>query len=201
MVAIFPIDDAAAALGQQSLAIAEVPTLRPLQQLAANRALSPQRIAIDAAYRLVDGGKLVQFRRFEQFIQRRDCADRDAERIGLDAAQVGHARDIDDAPGRHDHLGHEWHKIGAARQERRLLRVVAEQFEHTARAGRSRIFKGFHQAFLASKASRTRLGVMGRTGTRTPSALATAFEMAAPGLMTGGSPRPTTPRSYSLSGS
>ena len=46
-----------------------------------------------------------------------------------------------------------------------------------------------------SSAARTLPGVSGRVGTRTPMALATALEIAAPGEITGGSPRPTTPRS------
>src|ERR1039458_3641125 len=46
-----------------------------------------------------------------------------------------------------------------------------------------------------SSASSTRAGVSGRKGTRTPMALATALEMAAPGETTGGSASPITPRS------
>ena len=52
---------------------------------------------------------------------------------------------------------------------------------------------------LFFSAARTRSAVSGSVGTRTPMALATALEMAAPGEMTGGSPRPITPcSSYPL---
>src|ERR1039458_9296943 len=47
---------------------------------------------------------------------------------------------------------------------------------------------------LPSSASSTRAGVSGRNGTRTPIALATAFEMAAPGETTGGSANPMPPQ-------
>src|SRR5262249_34960269 len=50
-------------------------------------------------------------------------------------------------------------------------------------------------------ASSTRCGSRGIVGTRTPMALATALLIAAPGLITGGSPRPITPRFRWSSGS
>jgi hypothetical protein len=51
------------------------------------------------------------------------------------------------------------------------------------------------RAPVEPRAANTRSGVRGRKGTRTPKALATALEIAAPGEITGGSPIPITPRS------
>src|SRR5262249_9830959 len=90
-------------------------------------------------------------------------------------------------------------QIGSAREDRRVALVIRQQRDRFLFGARAGVFKGIH-ARPPFNASRTRLGVSGRTGTRTPGALATALEMAAPGAGTGGSPRPTTPRSYSLSG-
>src|SRR4051794_12729697 len=95
--------------------------------------------------------------------------------------------EINDASRSHEFGPQQTHQIWTAGKDRRVT-VFRIQELHSFGFGRwTSIFKRLH-AFAPFNASRTRFGVIGRTGTRTPTALATAFEIAAPGEMTGGSP-------------
>ena len=102
-----------------------------------------------------------------------------------------------DQPFWRDHIiFHQREQIGPAREDFGLAPACAQQADGLGSGIWADIFKRSHQApAFCSSAARTRSGVSGRNGTRTPIALATAFEIAAPGEITGGSPSPITPRS------
>src|SRR5262249_58485980 len=92
---------------------------------------------------------------------------------------------------------HQRQQIGTAGERFSLSPFVAEQRNGLFFRGWACIFEFVHQPlppFFANAAS-TRLGVSGSVETRTPMALATAFDIAAPGELVGGSPRPIGPRS------
>src|SRR5207248_8605825 len=95
---------------------------------------------------------------------------------------------------RRDHIFlHQAHEIGSAREH---LRIVSQHCDGGFDRCRRCVFNCLHYAVPPfSMAARTLSGVSGSVGTRTPMALATALEMAAPGEITGGSPSPITPRS------
>ena len=107
--------------------------------------------------------------------------------------------DVDDARGCCEMALHQVDEVGAAGQYRRVAAVIVQKLQSFGFGCGRRVLEFFH-AWLPFSASRTRFGVSGITGTRTPMALATAFEIVAPHAITGGSPRPITPRWYSLSG-
>ena len=123
-----------------------------------------------------------------------ESASIDAQRIDL--LQAHHA------VGRDDHLLHQADQVGAAGQDFGLAPFGREQLQHLVLAPRRGIFEGFHLGIPRfQECPEPAWGSSASTGTRTPRALQTALEIAAPGLMTGGSPKPITPRARSLSGS
>src|SRR5262249_61265557 len=90
---------------------------------------------------------------------------------------------------------HQRQQIGTAGERFSLSPFRAEQHNGLFFRGWACIFEFVHQPlppFFAIAAS-TRSGVSGKVETRTPMAFATAFEIAAPGELTGGSPRPIVP--------
>src|SRR5207245_8369524 len=131
----------------------------------------------------------------EQLLEGGQRSQLQAAAVGADAAQLLDALDVDQALGRGHVVLHEREQVGAAGQGRGVVPGAAEETDRLLLRGGARVLESAHQARLPSSAARTRLGVSGMWGTRTPMALATALEMQAPGEITGGSPRPTTPRS------
>ena len=119
---------------------------------------------------------------WNDFLERRDVLD------------VDHALG-DDAVGLQ-----QVHEVGPAGEDGRVAVVLGEELDRFGFSLGAGVFEGSH-AFAPFRASSTRFGVRGSTGTRTPMALATALEMAAFGEMAGGSPRPMTPRLYWSAGS
>src|SRR5437868_5203545 len=95
-----------------------------------------------------------------------------------------------------DIIFHERQQIGTAGKDLSLSPIRAQQADGLLWCRWAGVFKGPHHApAFSPNAASTRSGVSGRNGTRTPMAFATAFEIAAPGEITGGSPSPITPRS------
>src|SRR5581483_6167495 len=98
--------------------------------------------------------------------------------------------------GMYDIIFHERQQVSAAAKDLSLSPIRTQQADGLIWGGGSGELEGSHHApaFWPNAVS-TRSGVSGRNGTRTPIAFATAFEIAAPGEITGGSPSPMTPRS------
>src|SRR5437016_5955067 len=94
---------------------------------------------------------------------------------------------------------HQAEQIASAREHFSIVPLLTEKANRLLLLFGAGVFEGSHARPPScpdfSRASRTRSGVSGRFGTRTPIALATAFEIAAPGETVGGSPMPITPRS------
>src|SRR5262249_18004346 len=87
-------------------------------------------------------------------------------------------------------------QVGAPGQQLRLAPLLVEQGQRLLDRGRPMIGEVLHLAFPPfARASRTRFGVSGMNGTRTPRALNTALPTAAAVEMVGGSAIPITPRS------
>src|SRR5439155_25564962 len=107
--------------------------------------------------------------------------------------------DVDEALGTNNVILHERQQVGAAGQYFSISPVLSQQLDYLLLLLWTGVFKGPHARPPAafSSASSTRSGVSGSMGTRTPMALATALEIAAPGETVGGSPNPITPRSSS----
>src|ERR1700736_2370592 len=104
--------------------------------------------------------------------------------------------DVDHPLGRNHVVLHQGEQVCTAGENFGVAPGRAQQADGLGTAGRAGIFKRSHHApAFCPRAARTRSGVSGRKGTRTPIAFATALEMAAPGEITGGSPNPMTPRS------
>src|SRR5262249_38284530 len=135
----------------------------------------------------------------ENLIERGERPDHEAVGNRRDALHRFDVLDIDDPLGTDTAGPQQVEEVGPAGQHGGISAMGRKQLDRLFFGAGAGIFEGIH-ARPPFRASRTRLGVRGRTLTRTPIALATAFEMAAPGEMTGGSPSPTTPRSYSLLG-
>src|SRR5581483_3251411 len=99
-------------------------------------------------------------------------------------------------PGVDDIVLHQRQKVGATGQHFSLPPGCTQEAHGLFFRSRTRVFEGSHYApAFCANAPSTRSGVRGKNGTRTPIALATALEIAAPGEITGGSPKPMTPRS------
>ena len=115
--------------------------------------------------------------------------------------QAGNVFDIDDALGSENEILHEAEEIGPTSEDFGIAPVRGEQAKSLFHRVRTYVLELNHafSPFCSPNAASTRAGVRGSMGTRTPIALATALLMAAPGEMTGGSPRPTTPRLSYLS--
>src|SRR6185312_12883159 len=110
--------------------------------------------------------------------------------------QVADALYIHQALGMDDVVFHQPQQVAPACQNLGVVPLFTKQCDCLLFLFWDGVFEGSHalapsdSAF--SSASSTRSGVSGRKGTRTPMALATAFEIAAPGETVGGSPMPIT---------
>src|SRR5215472_11725452 len=125
--------------------------------------------------------------------QRTDAQTLRAQRCSL---QIFNLLNVHQPLGSDDIVLHQCEQIGSAGEYCCISPACAEQADRLRSAVRTDVFKGSHQApAFCPSAARTRSGVRGRNGTRTPMAFATAFEIDAPGEITGGSPSPITPRS------
>src|SRR5207248_1775377 len=114
----------------------------------------------------------------------------------LDAVQVLDAVEADDLLRLGDVLLLQVVQVGAAGQQLGRAPGGVEQPDHGVNRFGPVVGEVLHEfpPFLA-RAARTRSGVNGAYGTRTPRALWTALPMAAQVEMVGGSPMPMTPRS------
>ena len=184
--------------GQQAEAVAEIPAARALAEVAAHgRHVADLRaggVFGDGGERRVVLADVGVVGEVGDASQRADA--QPGARVVADAVQTGDRLDVDQALGGDDVVLHEREQVGAAGEQFGSPQFWREQSDGLLFGFGSGVFEGLHAAppFFSS-AARTRSGVRGRKGTRTPMALATALEMAAPGEITGGSPSPMTPRS------
>src|SRR3989441_13128481 len=125
-----------------------------------------------------------------QLAKRRCGADADSFPRGLNAFQLGDVAQADDTAWRGKVLFERGHQVSATGENLRFTPLVAEQRGGFLQCAWCGVFKRFHAATPPfCNTARTRSGVKGKWGARTPIAFATALAMAAPGDMTGGSPR------------
>ena len=127
--------------------------------------------------------------------QRRRRADANAFRIRVDTPQIREVLQTYHTFRRNDILFQTRNQVGTTGEDFRFPPSWCKK----AYGLRERFwcckFERIHASFPPfSRAARTRSAVSGSVATRTPHALATAFEIAAPGEITGGSPNPITPR-------
>src|ERR1051326_723608 len=131
-----------------------------------------------------------------QLSKRGQRADAQSLCVRGNATEIRNVFDVDLSFRCQDIVFHQCQQIGTAREDFGVSPGCAQQADGLGSAVRADVFKRSHHAPpFFSIAARTRSGVSGRNGTRTPMALATALEIAAPGEITGGSPNPMTPRS------
>ena len=104
--------------------------------------------------------------------------------------------DIDEALGCDDLCFHECQQIAAACNQFGSTPMRLEDMHGLNLGCGTHIFERPHHApSFCDNTLSTRSGVSGRNGALTPIAFAAAVAMAAPGEITGGSPKPMTPRS------
>src|SRR5262249_6983158 len=104
---------------------------------------------------------------------------RRAERANL-AERTTQSREADDAVRLRDVLFLKVEQVGAAGEQFGLAPLIVKERQGRGDRGRLVVGEVFHYFFPPfARASRTRLGVSGRNGTRTPRALNTALPTAA----------------------
>src|SRR5262249_41739378 len=116
-------------------------------------------------------------------------------RIEADPAQISEPLNDHQSPWVNNISLHHRQQVAAARKNFGISPLRTQQSCCLSLLLWTRILKGSHACApsAVSSACKTCSGVSGKNGTRTPIALATAFEIAAPGDTVGGSPNPMTP--------
>src|SRR5438552_4861182 len=200
VITIFAFSDqffATLVFGQQPWSAAEIPAARTLAEIAADRGdvANLRAAGLDEGLgecRIVflDAGILGQI---SECCQR---ADAQTLRTGRNTAEIFDVFNIHEPLRGDDVVFHQSEQVGSAGKDFGIAPGRSQQADRLRSAVRADVFKRSHQApAFCPSAARTRSGVSGRNGTRTPMAFATAFEIAAPDEITGGSPSPITPRS------
>src|SRR5438034_2125437 len=200
VITIFAFSDqffATLVIGQQPQSTAEIPAARTLAEIAADRGHVANLRAGGFNESLGERGIVFSYTSIlGQIAQSRKRTNAQALRAGRYAAQIFDVFNIHQPLGSDDVVFHQSEQVGSAGEDFCISPACTEQADSLRSAVRAEVFKRSHQApAFCPSAARTRSGVSGRNDTRTPMAFATAFEMAAPGEITGGSPNPMTPRS------
>ena len=174
---------------------AEVPAAGPLAEVAADR---PHRQHLPAA----DSGDGLGDRR-EGLADRAVLTERPQPGGGADVepavglvgpGEILDRLQVDEARRRRRPVLHQAQEIRAAGERHGAL--GGQHPDRVVGSPGTRVFEGAHQAIPPPLiAASTRSGVIGISLIGTPAALLAALAIAAPGAMTGGSPRPITPRS------
>src|SRR5581483_605248 len=195
----------------QTQSPAKVPAPRPLTKISAQR----RQVSNLRAGSFVDGfgqGRIIcpKLRGLRQLVQSR----KRPHAYSLPGTADGlHARqlfDVHQTLRSQDIVLHQGQQVSSTGDDFGLSPGFAQQAQRLGLRFGSDVVEGSHHApafcydWITTtlwcmpdgfNALSTRSGVSGRNGTRTPIALATALEMTAPGEITGGSPKPMTPRS------
>ena len=184
-------------LGEQSEALSVVPASGSLTQVAGYRAHGCDLRAGDSCDGLDQRRKMSTNRRMSaQVSQRGHCTDADLITAGFDVLQIADCFQADHAPGRGEILFQGRDQVRPAGEDFRLPPGIGKQGERLGKRARTGVLEAVQLSSPpATSALMTLSGVSGKVPTRTPMALATALEIAAPGEITGGSPSPMTPRS------
>src|SRR5689334_2739547 len=180
MVSIVAIEDQRLTIGsyrQQSESISEPPTARTLAHVPANCGqVSDLRTCSISGSMSQHGIALLDRRIVGDLGQRRERAQAQSALLAkADSMQLWDPFYVHQTLGMNDVIFHQAEQVAAAGENLSIAPLLTQQTDHLLFLFGICIFEGSHARAPSalSSASRTRSGVKGRFGTRTPMALAT----------------------------